>query len=152
MDFVTSLTALQTVIGLARVASEARDDFKLQAALNEVTLRLTDALTSGLELASRATQLQQDNEKLVKRLQDRENYVLAELKPGVFALRYKTSDGDPVPPHYICQACENDGKNSVLQRSLNGTQLLCKLVAGHTLHVDELQALSEPIPYTNHWR
>lgn len=152
MDFVTSLTALQTVIGLAKVASDARDEAKVHAALNEVTAKLTDALTAGLELATRANQLQQDNEKLVKRLQDRENYVLAELKPGVFALQYKVRDGDPVPPHYICQACQNDGNNSVLQRSLNGTQLLCKLVPGHSLHVDTLQALTAPIPYNNSWR
>ena len=145
MEFVTAITALQTVIGLAKVASDARDEVKVRAALNEVTAKLTDALTAGLELATRANQLQQDNEKLVKRLQDRENYVLAELKPGIFALRYKVSDGDPVPAHYICQACQNEGHNSVLQRSLNGTQLQCKLVAGHTLHVDSLQFQAHPV-------
>jgi hypothetical protein len=145
MEFVTAITALQTVVGLAKVAADARDEAKLQAALSDVMAKLVEALSSGIELATRASQLQQDNEKLVQRLMDRENYVLTEVRAGVFALRYKVAEGDPVPTHYICQACENDGKKSVLQLSLNGTKLECKQVAGHTLTVDT-QSFS-PIQY-----
>jgi hypothetical protein len=149
MELVTALTALHTGFGLAKVAFDSRDDAKLRSAMNDLSIKLTDALAKGLEVQTRALELQQENEKLRKQLVDLDAYVLAELRPGVFACAYKSSQGDPTPAHYVCQPCLDTGRKSILQTSTNGLQLLCKVDGGHSLRLGEPQIA--PIPSRLNW-
>lgn len=123
LEITAALNGVKSTLDLLRVAIAARDSAKIEAAMQDMTGRLTDALMSGLAAVEKAQTLQtalvtaeRRNAELEQELVDRAMYELHELRPGAFAYRSKsTLDRPEQPQHYLCQACRDSGLKTILQ-------------------------------------
>lgn len=150
-EITAALAAARSTFDLIKVAIAARDDAKLQAAVAEMSARLTDAILSALASAEKSASLQaalsaceRDKAEAHAKLLDRTQYVLQELRPGTFVYAAESDDGRAKSPqHYVCQPCYDKGIKSVLQRAQNGALLQCNTSNGHNLRVEDWgQAIS----------
>lgn len=111
------------MIGIAKVALDARDEAKLRSALTDLTLKLNDVSISALASTERAMALQntiRDLEDEARRLKleatERERYALTEIRPGALAYKSKHVDGrQDEPTHYLCQPCYDKGVKAMLR-------------------------------------
>lgn len=128
-DLHTALTSAMQLIGLAKVAIDARDEAKAKSALMDLTLKLNDVSISALSSTEKAMTLQnslreaQDENRALKlAAEERQGYVLTEVCPGSHAYKSKAGqDGDDTPAHYLCQPCYDKRIKSVLRFSRAST-------------------------------
>ncbi|MGN6518537.1 MAG: hypothetical protein ACTHK2_03830 [Dokdonella sp.] len=137
---MTALASMKAGIELATIAMEARDDRKMREAIGEVSRKLADANMGALGMSELLRKLEAElrdtTAKLAaaeKRLGQREEYALCEIRPGAFVYASK-SVGDGAPPaHYQCQVCFDAGESSVLQGTLSGGILECRRYRAHRI-------------------
>lgn len=139
------ISALVSAVAAAREVTSAAlavRDFNASAtALARVNEQLLDVLDKALETKAYAITLQQQlfeaNQelRLLQQSQDeRDDYDLFAVFPGVFAYRYRpASEGDSLrrhPAHFLCQPCFDKGTKSVLQQRHAGAYLCpaCQLL------------------------
>lgn len=140
MEIGAALSSLSAAIGLVKTGVEARDLSKAAQAVGEVSERLAQAQIAGLQIADKLIAVAAERDELraklreaEERLQKRSDYVLSEIRPGAYALAFKRLDGDPTPPHYLCQVCFDNGHHSVLNLSSNGNVYTCQRDRGHNI-------------------
>lgn len=123
--------SLQTAFELGKAALAARDSVKLRDALSEVLdhlakarLSLADVSLQTFELAQKLQVSEQERRDLLAAIEERGNYELVEVSAGNFAMRPKVhlsesslAPGGAEPLHYLCQACFDKGRKTVLQRA-----------------------------------
>ncbi len=139
-----ALTHAMQLVGLAKLAIEARDDAKAKSALMELTLKLNEVSISALASTEKAMTLQNalrevqdENRALQLQAEERQRYTLAELCPGAYAYKRKPAqEGDDTPPHYLCQPCYDKGVKAVLrfQEARTGTDAHYTCPEGGTPH------------------
>lgn len=124
LEITTALSGVSGTLDLLKTAVAARDAAKIEAALQDMSSRLTEALMSGLASVETAKALQaklvaaeRKNAELEKQLADQAMYELHELRPGAFAYRSKPAlDGREAPTHYLCQPCRDQGIKTLLRK------------------------------------
>ena len=140
LEISAALAAMRGAFELTKVAIEARDDAKIKAALAEMASNLMDANMVALGMSEKLRTLETDLSQASSRIRDleqslkkRESYCLFEVRPGAFVYSYQPIAEDKTPLHYKCQACFDVGKDSVLVKNLDGTNLICNIDNGHTI-------------------
>ena len=119
-----AISAVATLMGIAKGALDARDDAKAKQAIAEANMKLVDLSMSALMLAERNSSLSEEVSVLQRELRDtkmkleeRERYTLAEVRPGAYAYAGKPGqEGDDPEPPYFCQPCYDKGVKAVLRR------------------------------------
>ncbi|MBS0427589.1 MAG: hypothetical protein JSR41_09920 [Proteobacteria bacterium] len=125
-----ALGALSATVGALKVALAARDEAKIDAAISDLKERLFDLQAANLhvveELHASQTKLHAligERDQLKSKLRERGLYALANLAkpPSEFwAYRYQgdegAADGSTASVHYLCQACFDNDRKTVLRR------------------------------------
>lgn len=122
-ELTTALSSAMQLIGLARLAVDARDDAKAKAALTDLTQKLNDVSISALASTERAMSLQvklgeaQEEARLLRqRASEREKYSLVEVCPGSFGYASLTSTvGESAQMHFLCQPCYDKNVKSIFR-------------------------------------
>lgn len=145
-DIAGALASARAAFDLLKVAVDARDQLKLQAAMAELQSKLMDSMSAGLAAAEKAAALQaqllgleREKAEIERQLREREQYALHELVPGAFVYASKlVAQGNGVPLHYLCQPCFDKGVKSVLRRIEGHLGLseswMCVMVDAHSIH------------------
>lgn len=140
MELSAALSALSQGFTVIKGAIAARDDAKVTAALIDMSERLMNAYSAGLDAAANAGSLQSqlsaaqaEIAQLRGRLEERDAYVLHEIRPGAFTYTWKGVAGGGQPAHHLCQPCFDDGRKVVLQGNLDGDRLRCTLHQAHNI-------------------
>tara|TARA_B100001105_G_scaffold253676_1_gene247715 strand:+ start:203 stop:733 length:531 start_codon:yes stop_codon:yes gene_type:complete len=130
MDLFAALSGAKTALDMLNLAVDARDAKKIASATEALQKRFTETSLMALESVTQATalattlaalqdehaKLRSRHAELEQRMRERERYVLTEVDTGVFVYAYQpVEDGANTPPHYLCQACYDDGVKTVLQ-------------------------------------
>ncbi len=155
MELATAITSAKATWEVLKTAVDARDSTKIDTAtqaLREKLLTMTDLAFSYVERNATLTQenaslamqqvgLEQRIAELEKQIQENSQYALHEFPSGVLALKSAPSEGlQQKPMHYLCLACKNEGKKSVLQpNSPSITFLICQLNKHHSLRTQPPQ-------------
>jgi hypothetical protein len=116
-------TAVSHAINIAKAIVETHDEMKLRDLKLEFTTSLLDVTQKQLALAESYQAHLDANEKLKKQLaayerweQESQRYQLHQPSPGIFVYALKPDHAAGQPPHWICAACYNEGKKTLLQR------------------------------------
>lgn len=125
LELSGALTAARSILDVAKIAVDARDDAKLKAALTELQTKLFDATSAALQVAAHASTLQEQLDSVKRELrqikaqaEERDRYALTEVRPGAYAYMSKAEDGgQSEPAHYLCQPCYDKGIKTVLRHS-----------------------------------
>lgn len=152
MDLALGITSAKAAWETLNIAVKARDAAKIEAAtfeLQKELLAMTDAalvqLQKNIQLASEnadlkleQSRLKEEKARLEQRISDDEKYTLHEFATGTFALKYDpTVETTAKPMHYLCLACKNDGRKSVLQPSGKSTVVLvCQVSKEHNIAIE----------------
>lgn len=146
-----ALGGLRAGIDLLRVAVAARDDAKANEVLQDMSMRLTDALMSGLAAAEKSvalqsalSQAQREKAEVEEKLRDQSMYAIHELRAGAFALRFQPQVQGVQPAHYLCQTCNGEGFKVILQTSLDGDVLNCPRNAAHCVRLRDDPQILDP--------
>ena len=123
-DLTSALSSAMHLIGLARIAIDARDSAKAKGALMELTQKLNDVSISALASTEKAMSLQwalnealEEARKLKARAEERERYSLAEVCPGSWAYAsLATQEGAGTPAQFLCQPCFDKGVKRILRQ------------------------------------
>lgn len=155
-DVAGAFASAKAALDIVKVAVQARDDAKAQAAIAELSDRLTTVSIALIDAIERQRGLQEslaardeENAELKRQIQARETYLLHELRPGLFVRRFQQLASRPEQPlHYLCQRCFEEGHHLVLQRfeyAYGGAYLECTRCRTK-LPVDPGPALNAPPP------
>lgn len=121
----SALTSLKAGIDLAKGALDAKVEAEVRRKVVDVMDALIAAQTQVLDARMQMDDLVDDNRKLRRELEEREDwkqrvgrYELVKTPGGGMVYRFKDQ-----PPHYVCPACYEDRKLYVLQdgKGLSGT-------------------------------
>jgi len=127
MTDMTLVSSLKTAYELVHSLLQERD----ARIINKKIVELNTIILSAQQgaLASNVAQfaLVEEKRKLEAELAglkaweaEKQKYELATIAPGVFAYRLKENAECAEPFHYICQACYQHGKKSILQKKIRG--------------------------------
>jgi hypothetical protein len=138
-------TAVSHAINIAKAIIDTRDETKLASLKLEFVAALLELNTKQLSLAQRYQSVIDANESLKQQLetyerweQESQRYQLHQLEPGILVYALKPEHAATQPPHWLCAACYNDRKKSVLQRESKGSDVLrCPRNPEHQLMIEE---------------
>lgn len=149
MSLLAAIASTKNTLGLVKVAIDARDDAKIEAATLELRKQLfamSDLAMGYVERNASLTQenaalalkqvgLEQKMAELEQRARDDEQYALHEFATGALALRYDpVVQPDNKPAHYLCLACKNEGRHTVLQPyGKSAIVLICQANKNHKI-------------------
>ena len=148
MELGTAIASARATFELLRLAVLARDDAKLQAATYEMNEKLRAMSETAMAYVEKNAALVSENAELKlsnavnlqakadieRRLRDRENYVLHEIRTGAFVYAPKPGvQGHETPAHYLCQNCYDKGVKSVLRLSDGSIRWVCAEVFAHAI-------------------
>jgi hypothetical protein len=139
IEISSAISSFSTAVGLLRGALNARDEGKIKEALTDMTSRLFTISEQGAKLAMENEELKAQIRELQEQAAERERFVLHEVRPGAFVLRFEPTSDDKTPVHYACQACRGLGRKVVLRldhRTL-GTELSCPADQRHDIYVGQ---------------
>ena len=138
-DIASAVASASAMLGLAKGAIAARDDFKAQLAISDAHVKLLEITTAALSLsqtnialADEIRSLKDAAHELEVKARDREGYALTEVCTGHYAYQSQPSqEGANVPLHYLCQPCYDKGIKSVLRhRNFRDQWGIARLVWG----------------------
>lgn len=125
-----AISAVSATVSALKTAVAVRDEAKIEAAMSDLKDRLIDLQSANLELVQKLHTSQaevhaliEERNQLKAKLRERGLYALFNLAKGtneLWAYRYKGNDGGAdggsTPIHYLCQACFDNDRKSVLRR------------------------------------
>lgn len=124
-----AVSAANAALDMLKRGVAAHDQKIVETAIAEMTDKLRSVSSSALEsmqhaiqstqevreLDKRIAELESENTKLRAAADERDLYHLVPLSPNTFAYTLKQLPNG-ASPHYLCQACFDQGKKMVLQR------------------------------------
>lgn len=122
-DLASAISSASTMLGIAKGAIAARDDFKAQQAIGDAQGKLLEITTAALALSQTNIALT-DEIRLLKdqahqaqmEARDRQRYDIAEVCPGHYAYKAQQVEGAAaIPLHYLCQPCYDKGVKAILR-------------------------------------
>ncbi len=151
MTLFDAFSALNALIDTVRAAFAARDQAKLDRALQDILSSLIEAKSQTMQAIDHVLQLQKalaDAQREIVELraaqEDAQHYELHAVRPGVFAYAYRPQGhGDRTPAHYLCQPCKDQGVKSVLRLQADGSAS-CPIQPAHNIHGPDGAALWHP--------
>jgi uncharacterized CHY-type Zn-finger protein len=121
MDIALLANSVSTAISLAKTIADVVSDATLKAKSIELLNTIIDLQGGILSLQTENYALLQDKHNLEKKLiemerweKEKAKYELVKIGEGVHVFSFKPEDKSSIPPHYICPACYQDGKKSIL--------------------------------------
>jgi hypothetical protein len=138
-------TAVSHAINIAKAIVDTRDETKLTSLKLEFVAALLELNTKQLSLAQGYQSVMDDNKSLKKQLeayerweQESQRYQLHQLEPGILVYALKPEHASTQPAHWLCAACYDERKKSVLQRASKGSDILnCPRDLHHQLITEE---------------
>ena len=116
-----ALSAINTLIDTAKKVVSLKSAVKDQAQLSALQQALINAQSATLELQQEYAALVAMKEQLEKQVaqlkawdEDKANYELKPLAPGVLAYAYAPKTEPTKPPHWLCPNCWHEAKKSIL--------------------------------------
>lgn len=123
-----AISGLSATVQTLKAAVAARDEGKINDAISHLKERLFDVQSANLQAVeelhaahSKIHALVAELDQLKAKAVERDLYVPHNLAQGgaaFFAYRYqgdeRARDGSPVPLHYLCQPCFDNGRKSIL--------------------------------------
>ena len=117
-----AMSAFKALRKSANALIAIRDASMLRTKVIELNTQIVTAQESALAIFSDQFALLQRNHDLEKQISDlnawegeKQRYELKAVDPGVFAYSLKADASDTEPPHWICAACYQQRKRSILQ-------------------------------------
>ncbi len=128
-EVFAGISALKTAFDIAKGLKDIDDATRRNAAVIELQEKILSAQSAQSELVQEVSTLEAEVARLKDWGADKARYELAQLAPGVVALRLKEALRDGEPPHHICANCANGGKKSYMQQHTMGSavKLKCNL-------------------------
>ena len=131
ISFSPIYSTLSKITGIAKGLL----DTHVQVQINDVAIELQGAI---LELQSKVSAIQAEYQEALKAKEDTEKklisyeqwqqessrYSLGMLAPGIFAYRLKIPEPLGQPLHWLCAACYQERKKSILQTESKGSDVL----------------------------
>lgn len=96
-------------------ASKAAGDADVKAAITELTEQVAEAKFANAELRVRLADMKIALHEAQNRKSDFDRYVLWETPGGDLVYRVKEPRDPDEPAHYLCPACLDQGRKSILQ-------------------------------------
>lgn len=123
-EFAAALTSLKLAFDMTKAMKDIRDAtvfqgevFKLQRVIMEAqdsAIRAREAHSAQID---RVRELEAEVAGLKARDADKHRYELKNIAPGALAYMLKPEARGGEAPHWFCQACYDQGKKSLLQKS-----------------------------------
>ncbi|GAB3416774.1 hypothetical protein NX774_12095 [Massilia agilis] len=167
MDFTLisqATSSLNAAVTLVKGFVSLRDETQRLTAVNEMLAKLfeansklNDLVIADAERAAEYQTLLREKRELEDELgrvkaekADFDRYELAEVAPGVLAYALRDAHRGLEPMHYICPACRNNSKKSILKRTENATQiaLVCQN-SDCKVHLQISTKTPRPIAYSS---
>ena len=131
MDAITvggALSSFKTLTDIAQSFLQVRDTTLIQGKVVELQSAIIGAQNETMAIQAAQAPLLARVDKLEKEIVrfkdwegEKQRYHLKELVVGVLAYAMKSEAANSEPPHYICPNCYNQGKKSILQRTVPGS-------------------------------
>lgn len=151
LDIASAISGATAMLGIAKGAIAARDDFKAQQALGDVQTKLLEITTAALALSQTNIALT-DEIRLLKdeahnsqmKARERERYLITELGTGTYAYKSQPAEeGTSEPLHYLCQPCYDKGVKTILRIQNEGGDaistprkyMICSASQSHSFQV-----------------
>jgi hypothetical protein len=126
-EIATTLGSLKAALDIAKSFIGVRDATVIQTKVFELQREILSAQQSALSAQQAQFSLLEKIGDLEKQIADmkaweteKERYQLTEVALRVFAYALKPKMGSVEPPHWICAACYQNGKKSILQGFKSG--------------------------------
>ena len=116
VEVVTGLSAIKSAFDIAKGLKDIDDATRRNAAVIELQEKLLTAQSTQSNLAERIRELEEKVVSLETWNTEKQRYQLNTLPTGSFAYALKPEAQGSEPPHYICAACYQRGKVSILQK------------------------------------
>lgn len=137
-----ALTSIKSAFDISKGLLAIRDDSLLKEKVGELMDLLFAARTSAFDAQSAQSALSSRISELEKKIisfeiwdKEKENYVLNEIRAGVFVYALKKPETGVEPPHCICATCYQNRIKSILQTEIRMPGADRALVC-HTCHAD----------------
>ena len=138
-------TAVSHAINIAKAIVETRDETKLSGLKLEFSAALLELHHKQLSVAQDYQAVLDTNEAIKKQLaayerweQESQRYQLHQLSPGILVYALKPEHASAQPTHWLCAACFDERKKSVLQRAgKNGDLYNCPRDEKHQIDLNE---------------
>ncbi len=144
-EIVAFAGAVSHAMNVAKAIVDTRDETKLASLKLEFTTALLELHDKQLSLSQFYQSILEANESLKKQLaayerweQESQRYERHQPELGFLVYALKPEHAATQPAHWLCAACYDDGKQSVLQRAFKGaTAFNCPRDERHKLDMSE---------------
>lgn len=144
-EIVAFTAAVSHALNVAKAIVDARDAAKVLELKLEFSTALMDVTQKQLALTQGYQATLDTNQTLKKQIeayqrweQESQRYELHQPSVGVFVYALKPEHAAGQPLHWICAACYNDGKKSLLQREGRDSDAWkCPRQAEHSIDFNE---------------
>ena len=144
-EIVAFAAAVSHTVNIAKAVFDTRDATKIGELQLEFTTALLDVAQKQLAVTESYQATLDANKKLKQQIeayerweQDSQRYQLHQLEPGILVYALKPEHTTTQPAHWLCAACYDDRKKSVLQRESKGSDvLICPRDPQHQLITEE---------------
>ena len=116
------LSSMNTAVNITKAIAALRDIALLREKVIELQGVILNAQQAALAAQRNKSALQERISQLEKELasakvwsSERDKYHLYQMAPGALAYALKKNTGSTEPPHWICAACYDHGRKSILQ-------------------------------------
>jgi hypothetical protein len=121
-EITAAFQSAKAAIALIKATQGLSNSTEILTAVNDVQMKLSDAIASALAAQEKQASLAERVQELETQLREVEDwqsliqrYKLVTLSVGTFAHQLKQEMADGEPLHYLCTACVNKKKKTILQ-------------------------------------
>ncbi|WP_422923214.1 hypothetical protein [Singulisphaera sp. PoT] len=118
--FQIAATGFKHAIDLIKSINHLDKSVNINAVKIELQQIVLDAHTAQTAMVDRIRELEAEVTKFETWDAEKERYQLTEIASGVFAYALKEEAEPAEPFHYICQACYQHQRKSILQKKIGG--------------------------------
>jgi Zn finger protein HypA/HybF involved in hydrogenase expression len=115
-EMFAGLGAFKTMLDMAKALKDMNDATVRNGAVIELQEKILAAQAAQATLLERVGELETEVARLKAWDAEKQRYELKALPSGSFARALKADAQGSEPPHYICAACYERGKKSILQK------------------------------------
>lgn len=147
----TAFQSVKTALALIKATKELYSSTELLTAMNDVHMKLSDAIASALASQEKQAGLAEQVHTLQAQLRDVEDwksqmqrYELFEFPTKALAYKLKSEMANTLPMHYLCTACADKKKKTILQPA--SSYLHCPESETHIIRHEDDPPISIPNP------
>jgi Zn finger protein HypA/HybF involved in hydrogenase expression len=125
-EITTAFQSVKTAFDLIKATKELSNSTELVTAMNDVQMKLSEAIAAALvsqEKQAGLTERVRDLETQLRAVEDWKSqiqrYALVQFPTGALAHQLKPEMANGEPIHYLCTACADKKKKTILQPEFN---------------------------------